>query len=76
MADRYTFAELLSIPGVIGAARWKPTHLGKSIAPPQMVEFGGRLTPERAEQMMAHAEAGGLSIYGIGQLSYHRTPLD
>ncbi|WP_235955317.1 MULTISPECIES: hypothetical protein [Sphingobium] len=47
-----------------------------TVSPPQLVEFGGNLTRDRAERMMAHAEAGGLAIYGIGQLSYHRAPVD
>jgi hypothetical protein len=76
MAERFSFSDLMSIPGVIGAARWKPTHPGTSVAPPEMVEFGGNLTRDRAERMMAHAEAGGLAIYGIGQLSYQRAPVD
>ncbi|QGN54001.1 hypothetical protein GKE62_05060 [Novosphingobium sp. Gsoil 351] len=76
MAERFDFKDLLAVPGVIGAARWRPTHLGKSIAPPELVEFGGDLNRDRAERMMAHAEAAGLSIYGIGQLSYQRAPVD
>ncbi|RJG53040.1 hypothetical protein D0Z70_17560 [Sphingobium terrigena] len=76
MAERFQFSDLLIISGVMGAARWKPTHLGPTVSPPQLVEFGGNLTRDRAERMMAHAEAGGLAIYGIGQLSYHRAPVD
>ena len=76
MAEKLQFSDLFVISGVIGAARWKPTHLGPTVAPPQLVEFGGDLTRDRAERMMAHAEAGGLAIYGIGQLSYHRAPVD
>ena len=76
MAERFSFADLLSTPGVIGAARWRPTHPGASVAPPELVEFGGKLTRDRAERMMAHAEAGGLAIYAIGQLSYQRAPVD
>jgi hypothetical protein len=76
MAERFPFTDLLIIPGVIGAARWKPTHVGPSVAPPELVEFGGNLTRDRAERMMGHAEAGGLAIYGIGQLSYQRAPVD
>jgi hypothetical protein len=76
MAERFQFSDLLIISGVMGAARWKPTHLGPTVSPPHPVEFGGNLTRDRAERMMAHAEAGGLAIYGIGQLSYHRAPVD
>lgn len=76
MAERFPFGDLLAISGVVGAARWKPTHLGSSVAPPELVEFGGKLTRDRAERLMAHAEAGGLAIYGIGQLSYQRAPVD
>jgi len=76
MAEKFPFSDLLVISGVIGAARWKPTHFGPAVAPPQLAEFGGNLTRDRAERMMAHAEAGGLAIYGIGQLSYHRAPVD
>ena len=76
MAERFQFSDLLIISGVMGAARWKPTHLGPTVSPPQLVEFGGNLTRDRAERMMAHAEAGGLAVYGIGQLSYHRAPVD
>jgi len=76
MAERFSFGDLVTIPGVIGVARWKPTHPGTSVAPPELVEFGGNLTRDRAERMMAHAEAGGLAIYGIGQLSYQRAPVD
>lgn len=76
MAERFPFGDLLAIPGVIGAVRWKPTHLGPAVAPPELVEFGGNLARDRAERLMAHAEAGGLAIYGIGQLSYHRAPAD
>ncbi|CCA93905.1 hypothetical protein [Novosphingobium sp. PP1Y] len=76
MAERFPFTDLLTIPGVIGAVRWKPTHVGPSVAPPELVEFGGNLTRDRAERMMGHAEAGGLAIYGIGQLSYQRAPVD
>jgi len=76
MAVKFQFSDLLVISGVIGAARWKPTHLGPTVAPPQLVEFGGDLTRNRAERLMAHSEAGGLAMYGIGQLSYQRTPVD
>lgn len=76
MAERFPYADLLTIPGVIGAARWKPTHVGSNGAPPELVEFGGNLTRDRAERLMGHAEAGGLAIYGIGQLSYQRAPVD
>jgi hypothetical protein len=76
MAEKFQFSDLFVISGVIGAARRKPPHLGPTVAPPQLVEFGGDLTRDRAERMMAHAEAGGLAIYGIGQLSYHRAPVD
>ena len=76
MAEKFEFSDLIGIPGVIGAACWKPSHIGGGVAPPQLVEFGGDLTRDRAERMMAHAEAGGLAIYGIGQLSYHRAPVD
>ena len=76
MAEKFPFSDLLVISGVIGAARWKPTHFGPAVAPPQLAEFGGNLTRDRAERMMAHAEAGGLAIYGIGQLSYQRAPVD
>lgn len=76
MAEKFDFGRLLEVAGVIGAARWKPTHLGGSVAPPELVEFAGNLTRDRAERMMGHAEAGGLAIYGIGQLSHQRAPID
>ena len=67
MAERFQFSDLLVISRVIGAARWKPTHLGRTVAPPQLVESGGDLTRDRAERLMAHAEAGGgLQFTGSG----------
>ena len=52
MAEKFQFSDLFVISGVIGAARWKPTHLGPTVAPPQLVEFGGDLPRDRAERMI------------------------
>lgn len=76
MAEKVPFKELAEISGVIGAVRWQPTHLGKTVAPPRLIEFIGDIKKDRAERLMAHAEAGGLALFGIGQLSYHRSPGD
>lgn len=76
MAEEFAFGDLIAIPGIVGVVRWQPTHLGKSIAPPKLIEHLGDITRDRAERIMAHAEAAGLAIFGIGQLSYQRAPTD
>ena len=77
MATPVQFESLLDIDGVKDAVRWREAVPGKgAVSPPQMVEFIGDLTKDRASRLMAHAEAAGLAMFGISQLSYHRAPED
>jgi len=77
MATPIPFKNLLDIDGVIGAVRWRESVPGKGAAtPPLVVEFIGNITKDRAERLMGHSEAAGLSVYGISQLSYQRASQD
>ena len=77
MASPVPFESLLDINGVKGAVRWREAVPGKgAVSPPQMLEFIGDITKDRANRLMAHAEAAGLAIFGISQLSYHRASED
>lgn len=77
MSTPIPFNSLLDIEGVIGAVRWRETVAGKgAITPPFLIEYIGNITEDRAERLMAHAEAGGLGIMGISQLSYQRASSD
>ncbi len=77
MAEPVSFNSLLETDGVLGAVRWRESVPGKgAITPPLMLEFIGSITEDRASRLMAHAEAAGLGIFGISQLSYHRAPED
>jgi len=77
MATPVPFESLLEIDGVKAAVRWREAVPGKgAVSPPQMLEFIGDMTKDRASRLMGHAEAAGLAIFGISQLSYHRAPED
>ena len=77
MSTPIPFNSLLDIEGVIVAVRWRETVAGKgAITPPFLIEYIGNITEDRAERLMAHAEAGGLGIMGISQLSYQRASSD
>jgi hypothetical protein len=77
MATPVPFESLLKIDGVEGAVRWREAVPGKgAVSPPFMLEFIGNITKDRASRLMAHAEAAGLAVFGISQLSYHRAPED
>jgi len=77
MAIPVPFESLLEVEGVLGAVRWRESVPGKgAVTPPFMSEYIGKITEDRASRLMAHAEAAGLSIFGISQLSYHRAPED
>lgn len=67
---------LLETNGVLGAVRWRASVVSISATPPELVEFVGTISRDRAERLMAHAEAAGMSIFGISQLSYQRARED
>ncbi len=67
---------LLETNGVLGAVRWRASVVSTSATPPELVEFVGTISRDRAERLMAHAEAAGMSIFGISQLSYQRARED
>jgi hypothetical protein len=77
MSEPILFSSLLEIDGIIGAVRWRETLPGKgAVSPPKLIEYIGSISEDRASRLMAHAEAAGLSVFGISQLSYHRAPKD
>lgn len=77
MSTAIPFKNLLDIDGVVGAVRWRESVPGKGAAtPPLLVEYIGDISEDRAERLMGHAEAAGLSILGVSQLSYHRASHD
>jgi|TARA_R110002074_G_scaffold373069_2_gene548801 hypothetical protein len=77
MSTPVPFNSLLNTDGVLGAVRWRESVAGKGAAtPPFLVEYIGGITEDRAERLMAHAEAAGLGIMGISQLSYQRARHD
>jgi hypothetical protein len=77
MATPIPFAELLEMDGVQGAVRWREAVPGKgAVSRPQMLEYIGDVSKDRAQRLMAHAEAAGLAVFGISQLSYQRAPED
>ena len=77
MATPVPFASLLEIEGVKAAVRWREAVPGKgAVSPPQMLEHIGDITSDRANRLMGHAEAAGLAVFGISQLSYQRAPED
>jgi roadblock/LC7 domain-containing protein len=67
---------LLETEGVIGAARWQQAVITRSPSPPQLIEYVGDISEDRAERLIAHAEAAGLAVFGISQLSYQRASSD
>lgn len=70
MATPVTFGSLLEIDGVTSAVRWREAVPGKgAVSPPLLLEFIGDMTKDRASRLMAHAEAAGLAVFGISQLS-------
>ncbi|MBQ0797748.1 MAG: hypothetical protein KBT63_00590 [Porticoccaceae bacterium] len=77
MPQPIKFKELLETKGVLGAVRWRESVLGHgATTPPVLVEFIGDISEDRAERLMAHAEAAGLAVFGISQLSYQRARTD
>lgn len=67
---------LLETEGVLGAVRWKSSSISRTATPPELVEFTGQISEDRAERLMAHGEAAGMSVFGISQLSYQRARSD
>ncbi len=77
MATPIKFEELLKVDGVLGAVRWRESiPQSGAISPPKMLEYIGNITEDRAYRLMGNAEAAGLGIFGISQLSYQRAPED
>jgi|TARA_R110002095_G_scaffold81752_2_gene71121 hypothetical protein len=77
MSTPILFNSLLDLDGVVGAVRWRESVPGKGAAtPPFLIEHIGGISEDRAERLMAHAEAAGLGIMGISQLSYQRASHD
>ena len=77
MSTPVPFESLLDIEGIVGAVRWRETVAGKgAVTPPFLTECIGNITEDRAERLMAHAEAAGLAIMGISQLSHLRASHD
>ena len=77
MSTPIPFKDLLEIEGVTSAIRWRESIPGRSSAsPPVLVEAIGTIKPERAESLMGLAEATGLSVHGLSQLSYLRARTD
>jgi len=77
MSTPVPFNSLLNTDGVLGAVRWRESVPGKgSATPPFLVEHIGEISEDRAERLMAHAEAAGMAVLGISQLSYQRTRHD
>lgn len=68
---------LLTTDGVMGAVRWQESNTSSgAVTPPRLTEFVGEISEDRAQRLMAHAEAAGLAIHGITQLSYQRARTD
>ncbi len=67
---------LLETDGVLGAVRWQASSISSTATPPALAEFVGDITEDRAQRLMAHAEAAGMSVFGISQLSYQRARAD
>ena len=76
MPQPIAMKSLLDTGGVLGAVRWRASVVSTSATPPELVEFVGTISRDRAERLMAHAEAAGMSIFGISQLSYQRARED
>ncbi len=76
MPQPIVLKSLLETDGVLGAVRWRASVVSTSATPPALVEFVGTISKDRAERLMAHAEAAGMSIFGISQLSYQRAQND
>ncbi|MBQ0724463.1 MAG: hypothetical protein KBT50_00705 [Cycloclasticus sp.] len=77
MSTPIPFNSLLDIDGVMGAVRWRESVPGKGAAtPPFLIEHIGDISEDRADRLMAHAEAAGLGVMGISQLSYQRASHD
>ena len=77
MSTPIAFDSLLDNDGVVGAVRWRESVPGKGAAtPPILIEHIGDISDDRAERLMAHAEAAGLGVMGISQLSYQRASHD
>ena len=77
MSTPIAFDSLLDNDGVVGAVRWRESVPGKGAAtPPILIEHIGDISDDRAERLMAHAEAAGLGVMGISQLSHQRASHD
>lgn len=76
MPNPITLKALLETEGVLGAVRWRASSISSTATPPALVEFVGDISEDRAERLMAHAEAAGMSVFGISQLSYQRASTD
>lgn len=76
MPQPISLKSLLETDGVLGAVRWRASVVSTSATPPELVEFVGTISNDRAERLMAHADAAGMSIFGISQLSYQRAQND
>ena len=76
MPNPITLNALLETEGVLGAVRWRASSISSTATPPALVEFVGNISEDRAQRLMAHAEAAGMSVFGISQLSYQRASTD
>lgn len=75
MAEAITLTDLMDIPGVLGAVRWKEAVVGKAgAATAVLVEHLGFESEDRARQFMCAADAYGLGIKGVAQLNYEFRP--
>lgn len=71
MSRKMALQELMEIDGVVGAARWKESVIGRAVAAkPIVVEFYGFENEQAARRTMLSIDAIGLSVKGTAQLSY------
>ena len=76
MPEPITLNALLETDGVLGAVRWRASALSSTATPPLLIEYVGSISENRAQRLMAHSEAAGMSVFGISQLSYQRDSSD
>ena len=76
MPTPITLTALLETDGLLGAVRWHQSVVSKTATPPLLIEFVGEISEDRAQRLMAHAEAAGMAVFGISQLSYQRASAD
>ena len=76
MPQPIALTALLGTEGVLGAVRWQQSAVTGTPTPPNLVEYIGEISEDRAQRLMAHSEAAGLAVFGISQLSYQRASND